>query len=149
MYNVASAVFRRSLAIVRSLPLPGCDIYHIKKTSEQSLQWFEGNSPDKILVVFFGHIRGPALEPDSLNLEYLFNKFTSISTISPNFRTICPVDTKNSSGQNLGRKKKKKSNKKKNKKNKKNGTKTIIRPTSFGTLNKKRSKNNNSPHFVW
>ena len=25
MYNVASAVFCRSLAIVRSLPLPGCD----------------------------------------------------------------------------------------------------------------------------
>ena len=25
MYNVANAVFCRSLAIVRSLPLPGCD----------------------------------------------------------------------------------------------------------------------------
>ena len=27
MYNVASAVFCRSLAIVRSLPLPGCVIW--------------------------------------------------------------------------------------------------------------------------
>ena len=26
MYNVASAILCRSLAIVRSLPLPGCDI---------------------------------------------------------------------------------------------------------------------------
>ena len=28
MYNVANAVFYRSLAIVRSLPLPGCGIGH-------------------------------------------------------------------------------------------------------------------------
>ena len=28
MYNVASAVFCRSLAIVRSLPLPGCGVMH-------------------------------------------------------------------------------------------------------------------------
>ena len=36
MYNVASAVSCRSLAIVRSLPLPGCEI-PLKQTSTQLL----------------------------------------------------------------------------------------------------------------
>ena len=35
MYNVANAVFCRSLAIVRSLSLPGCDVLHMTILSMQ------------------------------------------------------------------------------------------------------------------
>ena len=47
---------------------------------------------------------------DILNFETLFHNFTSISTISPNYRTIRPVVTENSSGQNLSGKRKKNNN---------------------------------------
>ena len=74
----------------------------------------------------------PALESDIWNFETLLHNFTSISNISPNFRTISPVVTEISSGQHLGRKKKK--CKKKRKENNKK---------------KRRNENNKSPHFVW
>ena len=47
---------------------------------------------------------------DILNFETLLHNFTSISIISPNYRTIRPVVTENSSGQNLSGKRKKKKN---------------------------------------
>ena len=75
----------------------------------------------------FGHARGPALVSNILNFETLLHNFTSISTISLYFRTIRPVVTENSSGQNLGGKKKKQKKRKK----------------------KKRSKNDKSLHFLW
>ena len=47
----------------------------------------------------------PYIECGILNFETLLHNFTSISTISPNFRTIRPVNTENSSAHNLGRRK--------------------------------------------
>ena len=47
----------------------------------------------------------PYIESDNLNFETLLHNFTSISTISPNFRTICPLNTENSSSHDLGRRK--------------------------------------------
>ena len=49
----------------------------------------------------FGQARGPALESDILNFKTLLHKFTSISTMFPNFRTIRPVAIEISTGQNL------------------------------------------------
>ena len=60
------------------------------------------NSLDKMLVVL-GTTVGPVLESNTLNFETLMHNFTSLSTISPNFRTICPVVTENLSRQNLDR----------------------------------------------
>ena len=70
-----------------------------------------------------------------LNFETLLKNFTSISTISLNFRTMGLVVTENLSEQNLGRRKKKKwkkmeETKKKNKR----------LSTTFGRL-----KNRNGP----
>ena len=86
------------------------NIYNIKKL-EQSLQWLVRNSPDKILAIL-GSPWANVIKSDILNFKTLF---TSISTISPNFRTIHPVVTENSSVQNFsGKKKRWKKNKKKN-----------------------------------
>ena len=56
----------------------------------------------------FGHASGPALESSISNFKTLLHNFKSISTTSPNFRTIRPVVTEISAGQNFGRKKKRK-----------------------------------------
>ena len=53
--------------------------------------------------MMLGTSMGPGLEPNILNFETLMHNFTSLSTISPNFRTICPVVTENLSRQNLDR----------------------------------------------
>ena len=58
----------------------------------------------------FGLARGLSLESDIFSFETILNNFTSISTISQNFRIIRTVVTENSPGQNLGRKKKKQKN---------------------------------------
>ena len=72
------------------------NIYHIKKNSGQSLQWLGRNSLDKILAVLDTHVGQPS-DIMILNFETLLHNFTSISTISPNFRTIRPVVTEKSS----------------------------------------------------
>ena len=73
-----------------------------------------------------GHTRGAALESDILNFKTLLHKFTSISTMFPNFRRIRPVVIEISARQNLSRKKEEEKEDKKK-------------------MNKKRSKNGNSP----
>ena len=51
----------------------------------------------------FGHAQEPAFESDFLNFGTFLQSFISISIVSPNFRTINPVVTENSSGQNLSK----------------------------------------------
>ena len=76
------------------------------KRNYRHISWLVGYSLNKILAVF-GHAYGPALESDTLHFKTLLHNFTSISIMIQNFRKIGPVVTENSSGQNLGGKKKK------------------------------------------
>ena len=83
------------------------------KKSEQSLQWIVRNSLVKILVVLGTPVGQPwrhdcwlALESDILNYETLLHNFTSISTISPYFKTIRPEVTNNLLRTTFGRKEK-------------------------------------------
>ena len=77
----------------------------------------------------------PALESGILNCKTLLHNFTSISTISQNLRTICPVVTEISVWQNFGRKKKEEEEKEEKKKNIKKRAETINLPTLFRRLN--------------
>ena len=95
----------------------------------------------------FWHARGPALESDILNFETLFHNFTPISTISQNVRTIRPVVTENTSGQNLGRKKKKWKKKKRIVIRRRNAAKTLGLRTSFGRLNYQECKEYNDVYL--
>ena len=63
--------------------------------SKQSLLWLVRNRSGQNFGGF-GHVRMPALESGILNCETLLYNFTSISTISQNLRTICPVVTETS-----------------------------------------------------
>ena len=77
------------------------------RMSEQSVQWLLRTCPDKTLGGFWHAPRGP-FESAILYFETLLHSFISMSIISPNFKTIHPVVTKNLSEQNFGGKKKNK-----------------------------------------
>ena len=124
------------------------NIYHIKTKLQNNPFSGSREIAQKKCWRFFGHARGPALESDNWNFETLLHNFTSISTLSSIFRTIGTVVTKNSSGQNLAERNRSR-RKGRRRRIRRNGAKTMIFPTSFGRLKKKRSKNNQSPLLVW